>query len=258
MHHLIAQRLGMMLMEQAGGDGSGSGSGSSGAQPPIEETPEFKAALDKEVERVTQGLKNNRDSFQTQLAAAKDRLAKFGDADPDMVNSILQRFESEEEKELLRKGDIDSIVNRRVDKMQAKFQKEAADRDQVLQTSLNRQKKLEGQAIAAEITRAATEAGADPRALTDFVRRAQGTFALSEEGDVIAVDSNGEPLYDVDGKTPLSAKAWALSLQADAPHLFTKPSSGGSQGGQGARNVGKVNGTPAEREAYFKNLYNLN
>ncbi len=241
-----------------GGNGDQGGQGGQGEAPDLTKTPEFAAALKTAVDREVAGLKANRQSFQDQLAKTQEQLAKYKGIDPEAAQALLARFESEEEKQLLQQGNLEGIVDRRVDKMRAKFDADMSEKDKTLQASLDRQQKLEQRAIAAEITKAASEAGAIPTALTDFVQRAQGSFALTEKGDVVAVDSEGNQLFDVDGKTPLSAKAWAESLQADAPHLFSKPNSGGAAGGQGERTAGKVDGTAAEREAYFKQRYNLN
>lgn len=249
----------LMLATSEGAAGDQGGQGGQGGAPDFTQSPEFLSAVSAAVETQVAGLKANRQSIHDQLDKTKAELAKFKGLDPEAVNTLMARFESEEEQALLKQGNLEAIVDRRVDKMKTKFDSDMAEKDKALQASLDRQAKLEQRAIAAEITAAATEAGAIPTALTDFVQRAQGSFALTEKGDVVAVDSDGNQVFDVDGKTPLSAKAWALSLQADAPHLFSKANQGGAQGGQGGRGAtaGKVDGTAAEREAYFKQKYNL-
>lgn len=241
----------------ARGDGAEDQGGAGSQQPEWMDSAEYKTALAAAVAKETEGLKNNRNDVFNQLQAAKTQLAKFGDADPEAVKQILQRFESEEEQQLVKDGKIDQVVELRVNKMREKFNQDLDARDAELSKSIARQNSLENRAIAAEITKAATEAGAIPSALTDFVQRSAGNFSLTEDGDVIAVDKEGNQLFDVDGKTPLSAKAWALSLQKEAPHLFQKPNSGGSQGSQGGHPVGKLNGTQAEREAYFANKFKV-
>lgn len=262
MHPLIQRRLALLQnpAQGEGGDGGQGGAidqGGQGGSDDITKTPEFQQALQAAIDKEVNGLKTNRDQVLEKYTKLKDTLKQYEGIDPELARSLQERFDSEEEKELLRKGDIDSIVNRRVDKMKQNYEKQFGELTQREQAAVARQKALEERAIAAEITRAAAEAGALTSALPDFVQRAKGHFALSDDGAVIAVDSNGEPLYDVDGKTPLSIKAWALGLQTDAPHLFGKPNPGGAQGGRGQHQVGSVGGSTQEREAYFRSRYKL-
>lgn len=248
----------MAIQMIARGDGGEGGDAGAGGGDDFSADPNFQKAVAEAVAAQTAGLKANRDSVFSQLQTTKERLAKFGDIDPDTVSGLLDRFESQEEQELFKAGKLDTIVDKRVDKMRQKFETDLGKRDEELQLSQERQHKLEQRSIAAEITKAATEAGALPSALTDFVQRSRGNFALTEKGDVIAVDTEGNQIYDTDGKTPLSAKSWALGLQAEAPHLFSKGTGGGSNGGQGQKHTaGKVGGTQAEREAHFANKFNL-
>lgn len=73
---------------------------------------------------------------------------------------------------------------------------------------------------------------------------------------------DGSPIVLIDGK-PLNEaiKGWTESEQGK--HFISAPanSGGGSEGGQGGANgktVGKIDGTPQEREAYFANKFKLN
>ena len=222
-------------------------------------SPEFKQAVQEALEAQTEGLKAKQNELLGKIANYKEQLKKFDGLDADAVRQLMERFDSDEERALFEKGDVESIVNRRVDKMKSKFEADLTQAQQQLEKESGRRKELEGRAIAAEITQAAVEAGAIKTAVPDFIKRAQGNFALTEDNKVIAVDAEGNQLFDADGKTPLSAKAWADSLREEAPHLFNAPSGGGSQGGRSQSGVpaGNIGGSQKDREAYFAQKYNL-
>lgn len=258
MHTLILRKLALiqhMSLGDGGEDGSQSGGNAGGED--ITKTEAFQKALQERLDQETSGLKANRDEILGKYNSLKGKVKEFEGIDPEVARNLQKRFESEEEQELLKKGDLDSIVNRRVEKMKQNYEKQFSELTQKEQAAVQRQKSLEQRAIAAEITRTAAEVGALTTALPDFVQRANGNFALDDAGQVIAVDNQGNQLYDVDGKSPLSIKAWALSLQSEAPHLFSKPNSGGAKGGQGHHQPGNVAGSKEEREAYFSNKFKL-
>ena len=254
MHTKLQRSMAQILLLSLGDGGEG-GEGGSGED--ITQSEAFQKALQERLDQETAGLKANRDEILGKYNNLKNKVKEFDGIDPEVARNLQKRFESEEEQELLKKGDLDSLVNRRVEKMKQSYEQQFSELTQREQAAVQRQKALEQRAIAAEITRTAAEVGALPTALPDFVQRANGNFALDDNGEVIAVDSQGNQLYDVDGKSPLSIKAWALSLQAEAPHLFSKPNSGGAKGGQGYHQPGNVAGTKEEREAYFSNKFKL-
>lgn len=254
MHTKLQRSMAQILLLSLGDGGEG---GENGSVEDITQTEAFQKALQEHLDKETTGLKANRDEILGKYNNLKGKIKEFEGIDPEVARNLQKRFESEEEQELLKKGDLDSIVNRRVEKMKQNYEKQFSELTQREQAALQRQKALEQRAIAAEITRTAAEVGALPTALPDFVQRANGNFALDDNGQVIAVDSQGNQLYDIDGKSPLSIKAWALSLQTEAPHLFAKPNSGGAKGGQGYHQPGNVAGSKEEREAYFSNKFKL-
>ena len=254
MHTKLQRSMAQILLLSLGDGGEG-GEGGSGED--ITQSEAFQKALQERLDQETAGLKANRDEILGKYNNLKSKIKEFDGIDPEVARNLQKRFESEEEQELLKKGDLDSIVNRRVEKMKQSYENQFSELTRKEQAAVQRQKALEQRAIAAEITRTAAEVGALTTALPDFVQRANGNFALDENGEVIAVDSQGNQLYDVDGKSPLSIKAWALSLQAEAPHLFSKPNSGGAKGGQGYHQPGNVAGSKEEREAYFSNKFKL-
>lgn len=259
MHTQLQRQMALIQLMSLGdgGEGDNGGSGGNAGADDITNSEAFQKALQERLDQETAGLKANRDEILGKYNNLKGKVKEFDGIDPEVARSLQKRFESEEEQELLKKGDLDAIVNRRVDKMKQNFETKFSELSQKEQAAVQRQKALEQRAIAAEITRTAAEVGAIPSALPDFVQRANGNFSLDENGQVIAVDNQGNQLYDVDGKSPLSIKAWALSLHSEAPHLFSKPNPGGAKGGHGYQQAGNIAGSREEREAYISNKFKL-
>lgn len=245
----------------AGGGAGGSAGGAGGVNPnaDFQNTDAFKQAVAEAVEAQTAGLKAKRDELITKNNALRDSLKNYDGIDPEAARTLASKAKTEEEAALLKEGKLDQVVERRVDKMREKFNADVAVKEEALQKALARQKQLEDRSIAATIAEAAVKAGGNPTAIPDFVQRANGTFTLTEEGDVICVDKDGYQAYSEDGKTPITAAAWVESLKTQAPHLFVKAQSGGAQGGhgKGSFGTGSIGGNRSEREAYLQHKFNL-
>jgi hypothetical protein len=89
--------------------------------------------------------------------------------------------------------------------------------------------------LADSIRAAAIKAGALPEAAEDIILRARGTFKLSDDGEAIATDRDGEVIYGKDGKTPLSPLEWAESLRETATHLWPRAQGAGQTGDNGGK-----------------------
>lgn len=259
MHWLLQQRFNQ-LHNPAEGDGAqgGGGGGQGGQSPEIDfNDPKIKAAIDAAVEKATSGLTAKRDELLGKVKNLTQKLSTFDGIDPDEVRGLLSKIDDDEERDLIGKGEFETVLQRRTDRMVQAHNQALTQKDEEIQAAQQRIANLTDRAIASAIKGAAAEAGALPKALSDFVSRAKGVFTLDDNYEVVAVDQDGNVIYDADGKTPLSPVSWAKSLREEAPHLFTVANGGGSQGGQGPHTAGKLNGTPEERAAYFASKYQL-
>ena len=86
----------------------------------------------------------------------------------------------------------------------------------------------------------AARAGAHDSAIDDVVFRGRNTFKLGEDmTTVVAVDAQGQKLFDKDGQTPLQVSSWVKDLKKTAPHLFKGNNGSGASGsGSGAPGSG--------------------
>ena len=81
---------------------------------------------------------------------------------------------------------------------------------------------------------------------------AKGVFVTDDEGNVVALDADGDVVFGKDGKSPLQAAEWLDGLKERMPNLFAMPK-GANVRGSGTQHgaSGKLGGTQAEQEEYF-------
>lgn len=266
MNQFLLRRLAVFQNEAGGEGGAGGGAGGEGGAgsqggqaPQIDFTnPEVMKAIQSKVDEATAGLKSKNQQLLDSVKNYKETLKGYGGKTPEEIQAILDGIQDAEEKDLIAKGKLDQVFEKRTERMLAAHTAKVEEYQGKLDSANERIVKLSANTVASAIKSAAAEAGALPQALNDFVSRANNVFVLNDDLEVVAVDKDGNVLLDSDGKTPLSPLSWAKALKTDAPHLFAIGNGGGSQGGQGGQgSVGKVNGTPEERQAYFASQYNL-
>ena len=205
----------------------------------------LKSALDKE-----------RTAAREAQKALKEMQERYGDIDPDAVKAILSKFASDEEAALIAKGDIDTVLTKRTDRLRADYDKKLQAEVQAKAKAEAKSAKLADRTLAGALRDAAIKAGALPEALEDIVLRARGTWHLSDDGDPVAL-ADGEVVLGKDGKTPLTAAEWAESLRETAPHLWPRPQGTNAPGSKGAsfNTRGDFGGSKAERLAAIKSKF---
>lgn len=180
---------------------------------------------------------NNKKMFD-ELEASRKALERFKDVDPvkyaEAVKA-LDQLEKMEEGDLLKKGDLDAVINKRTASMKKDFDAQLA----ALQKAT---KDLETERDAVRTRLGITLIDTDVQnvinkvgkvragALGDIIRRARGTWKLDNNGDAIPRDEAGQIIFGKDGKQ-LTKEEWAANLLNEAPFLFE---GGGGGGGGGA------------------------
>lgn len=182
---------------------------------------------------------------------------RFDGIDPEEARKLLQIKGDLEAEKLLKKGEVDKIVDTRTKAMKD-------DYDQKLTKATTENSRLMERLTHVEINQAAimaaTKRGLRPTAHLDITARARQTFRLSPEGKPVAMEPDGKtPRFGKDGATPLTIEEWVESQATEAPHLFEPSSGGGAGEGGGAgggAGAGIVKGNPFKKGSQDYNLTN--
>ena len=151
------------------------------------------------------------------------------------MKGLLTKVGQDEETKLIAEGKLDEVITRRTERLRTDYdtrlatEKARADKAEAFAA------KYSDKVLADSIRAAAIKAGALPEATEDIILRARGTFKLSDDGEAIATDHDGEVVYGKDGKTPLSPLEWAESLRETATHLWPRAQGAGPTGDQGGK-----------------------
>lgn len=212
------------MQDEAGGEG---GDGGGGSGPEI--TPEIQALIDAQVSTAVTGLKAKNTELLGKFKETSDKLKTFDGIDPEAVRGILAKFANDEEAQLIAKGDIDTVLAKRADRMKSGFEKDLqAARDEAQRAS-SRTEKFASRVLKGEVVSAASEAGVHKYAMEDAMLAAARDFELDDDGNPIAREGK----YGKDGK-PLTLKEWFADMKDARPHWFPATGNGGGAGHGGA------------------------
>lgn len=196
----------------------------------ITDTPEFQEALKSHVaqalEQATAGLKNKNSELIAEKKKAQDQL-----------NAILSQAEDEQDQAALKAGKLD---------MQAWADKKVAARDRAWEERYNElaaAKEESDKAIAGErsklksfqikqfvINEALKNEYFQPTAAEDLAMIAAGVWDLTESGDLVARDKDGNIALGKNGRA-LTPKEWIEEQQKPRPHFFKSMGGSGSKPG---------------------------
>lgn len=200
--------------------------------------PEVQAQIDAAVSAAVGGLKTKNSELLGKLKDAGTNLQRFEGIDPDAVRNILSKFANDEEAALIAKGDIDTVLSKRTERMQADFSKKLQGSEDVIAQLNAKAAKLAAGKVSGALTQAASKSGALPEAMEDIVLRGQGQgWTINDDGDVVAM-KDGEVVLGKDGRLPLTPSEWAEGLRDSAPHLWPKAQGSGAQGSNGGHHNG--------------------
>lgn len=165
--------------------------------------------------------KEKLDEFRNNNVELMRRLDSLKDIDPKKYQDLLEQQRKIDEKKLIDAGQIDELVNQRVQEMQKENKKTVEQLNGQLQVA-NRQ--LESLIIDNSVREQAIKLGVAPSAVDDVLLRAKTVYHV-EDGKAIPKDSEGKVIYGTDGQTPRPIGDWIGGLKETAPHLF-QPSQG--------------------------------
>jgi hypothetical protein len=191
-----------------------------------------------------EGLARKRDELLAEKKALEAQVRKYKGLDPAKYQEAMDRLRQIDEKKLLDEGEVDKVVEQRLQARKAEWDEEKA----ALTEENAKLKELQTKLIIEDAVRAAcVEAGAKPSAFEDFILRAKAVFVVDEAGP--GPKRDGQVVYGKDGTTPMTVAEWVETLRKPAPHLFDTSSGGGAPGGGGTPNN--------ENNPWHKDHFNL-
>ena len=240
----------MFLKFYAPVDGEGNDLGGEGAKEPE------KTYSQAEVEALTQGLQKKNQELIGDKKALREKLAVYDGIDPERAKSMFKQVEDEEERKLLEGGNVDAAFEKRTTALRNDYQKQLQERDSRLTASEQRAAKLSQMAVNGALSSAATAVGALPESLEALQAMAKGVFVTSDDGEVVALDADGDVVYGKDPSQPLTVAEWLEEKKGRMPHLFHQPKGIGSMSGRGLssgipKSLADCN-SDAERVAYLQ------
>jgi hypothetical protein len=184
--------------------------------------PDVQALIDSAVA----GLKAKNSEILGTLKATKERLAALEGIDPEGIRSLLSKVSEDEDKALIKSGDIDAVINKRTERMKAGFEAETKAEREARERAESRVQAFSKRVLENSIRAEAGAAGLHQFAVEDALYRAGSMFVIDDNGNPVAA----EGVLGKDGK-PLTLKEWFGDMKEKAPHWFPAAQSGsGAQG----------------------------
>lgn len=188
----------------------------------IEDTNGLKSALEKE--------RSAKRDAETAKRTLED---KYKNIDLEKYQSIMDKFSNDEDAKLIAEGKIDDVVAKRTERMASEYEKKMQAIIEERDSAVKRASVHESKVFENSIRQEATKSGIHSYAIDDAILRSKGIFKLGENGELQALDAEGNQIYGKDGKTGLSVAEWFLGQKEVAPHWF--PSEGGAGVGGGGK-----------------------
>lgn len=187
----------------------------------------------------TLSVKNELDQQTSTIKELEERLSSIDmeewDAFREEKAEINRKSQALADKELIESGEVNSLIDQRVQEVLAVKERELEDMmDEYNSKILNLEgdvkqydQRLEDMLIDGEIVKFSSEYGVRSSALEDVLYRGRNVFGV-EEGQAVAFDESGRKVYGEDAVTPLTISGWLDKLSESAPHLFEASSGAGA------------------------------
>lgn len=208
------------------GNGGGGGGGGEGGD-------DVQARIEAAVAAAVTGLKSKNSELLGKLKEQTESLKRYDGIDPDAVRSILKRFTDDEEAALIAKGQVDTVLSKRTERMKAEYDKQLEQAKTESAAAAARAKAFQDRVLDNEIRAAAAKAGIHQHAIDDALLRGRAMFSLDDSGAAVALGDDGRPVLGKDGKSPFTPAEWLEGMKEKAPHWFPATASGGGASGSG-------------------------
>ncbi len=199
----------------------------------IEDTSGLKTALKKEREAKEEAIK---------------AMKAWDGLDPTQIRELLSQFESDDEAKLIAAGKIETVIERRNEKLKAETARKLQEAEDKIKAAEKKAQKWNGRVLDNQVREAAAKAGIHSIAIDDALRNARELFELDAEGNAIQL-KDGKPVLGKDGSTPFGPGEWIESLREQKPHWWPATATGGgsttSKSGGGGADLSKL--SPVQR-----------
>ena len=204
----------------------------------VERDGRFFLALDGDIPDVS-GFKNaletERERAKKAEKLAKEMESKYAGFDPEEYK-LLKEKEAALEEEKLRQAGREKEIDEKKQKLRDEAtQKILSEKDEVLKAAEFKAKRMEEKALDGFLSAGINGSGIHSFATDEAIADARKVFSLDENYEVVALDADGDPLFDDDGKSKLTIERYFKSekLKARKPHWFETKG-----GGTGAYQTG--------------------
>jgi hypothetical protein len=186
-----------------------------------------------DVSKLESALESERRISKEKAAELRTTIEKYKDVDPVKYREMMDKLDGSEEADLMKKGEIDKVFERRTEKMRLKHEADIKAKDEEIGKKTQRLTKLEQRALDSHVRAAASKAGIHNHAIDDALLRARSKFTLDEDGNAVELGSDGKPILAEDGNKPFTIDQWFEERKKDAAHWFPNGNKGGGGTGDG-------------------------
>ncbi len=202
----------------------------------VDEFRDNNIQLRKDLESRDDQIGKYSDQLTEMIGAVEKMESKYGNVDLEEWNTYQAERKMVAEKELIEAGDVDLLINGRVEEVIAAKQKEIEALKETYEKQLDTMKlditgydtQLNKMLVDNELTKIAADKGVRSSALEDVLSRGRTVFRV-EDGRAAAFSEEGRQIYMEDAVTPLTIDGWIEGLTKTAPHLFEMSSGSGIQ-----------------------------
>lgn len=204
-------------------------------------------------------FRENNITLNNRVKEYEGKLKAFEGIDPAEWPALVELKTKVANKDLIDKNGFEGALEARIKESRTKFEEQlalantkVAEAEKGVNTYKSR---FENMVIGQALLDAAIKNEANDKALEDIKLRGGAIWRVKDD-KIVALDANGEPLYDSDGLKPLTMDGWMKKLREDAPHLFKGSNGGGAGGSGGGSGFGHITKksdlkTPAEKAAFI-------
>lgn len=209
----------------------------------VEQDGKFVLDLDGGIPDVTglkSALESERAIAKAEAKAKKELEARYNGVDPDKYKEFLEQAEKAEEDRLKAAGEHQKLADKQLELRDAAHKKQLEEKDNAFKAAELKARRMEEKALDGFLSAGLNGSGIHSFASDEAIADARKVFSLDENGDVVALDADGDPLFDDDGKSKLTISSYFKSekLKARKPHWFETKG-----GGTGAQQYGATKNT---------------